>query len=62
MHVTLIEDGFALADLRPSTLVAALRDEKKDHFVGLTKSAGLIKELVDKSLHLLLSNKSASEI
>lgn len=59
---TLIEDGFAPADLRPATLVAALRDEKKDHPVALTKSAGLIKELVDKSLHPLLNNKTAAEM
>ena len=42
--------------------MAALRDEKKDYHVGLTKSAGLIKKLVDKSLHPLLNNKSAAEI
>lgn len=62
VRATLIEDGFAAADLRPSTLVSALRDEKKDHLIALTKSAGLIKELVDKSLHPLLSNKTAAEM
>lgn len=62
VRAALIEDGFAAADLRPSTLVSALRDEKKDHLIALTKSAGLIKELVDKSLHPLLSNKSAAEM
>lgn len=40
--------------------MAALRDEKKDHLIVLTKSAGLIKELVDKSLHPL--HKSAAEM
>ena len=62
VRATLIEDGFAAADLRPSTLVSALRDEKKDHLIALTKSAGLIKELVDKSLHPLLNNKTAAEM
>ncbi len=62
VRATLIEDGFAAADLRPSTLVSALRDEKKDHINALAKSAGIIKELVDKSLHLLLNNKTAAEM
>lgn len=30
VKANLIEDGFAREDLRPSTLVSALRDEKKD--------------------------------
>lgn len=59
---TLIEDGFAAVDLRPSTLVSALRDEKKDYLNTLTKSAGLIKELVDRSLHPLLHEKTAQEM
>lgn len=42
--------------------MVALRDEKKDYHVGLTKSASLIKELVDKSIHPLLNNKSAAQI
>ena len=62
VRATLIEDGFAAADLRPSTLVSALRDEKKDHFTALTKSAGLIIQLVDKSLHPLLNDKTAAEM
>lgn len=62
VRATLIEDGFAAADLRPSTLVAALRDEKKDHFTALTKSAGQIIQLVDKSLHPLLNDKTAAEM
>lgn len=48
-------------DLRPSTLVSALRDEKKDYLIALTKSAGIIKELVDKNLHPLLNGKIAQE-
>lgn len=62
VRATLIEDGFAPGDLRPATIVTALRDEKKDHLIALTKNAGLIKELVDKSLHPLLNNKSAAEM
>lgn len=57
-----IKDGFATANLRLATLVAALRDKKKDYLIDLTKSAGLIKEFVDKSLHPLLNNKNAAEI
>ena len=34
VRATLIEDGFARADLRPSTLVSTLRDEKKDHLIA----------------------------
>ena len=59
---TLIEDAFAAADLRPLTLVSALRDEKKDQLIALTKSAGLIKELVDKNLHPPLNNKTAAKM
>ncbi len=62
VRATLIEDGFAAVDLRPSTLVAALRDEKKDHFIALTKSVGLIQEMLDKSLHPLLNDKTAAEM
>ena len=62
VRATLIEDGFAAADLRPSTLVSVLRDEKKDHFTALTKSAGLIIQLVDKSLHPLLDDKTAAKM
>ncbi len=43
-------------------LVAALRDEKKDYHVGLIKSAGLIRELVDKTIHPLLNDKSAAQM
>lgn len=49
-------------DLWFFTLISALKDEKKNHFIALTKSAGLITKLVDKSLHLLLSNKIADEM
>lgn len=43
-------------------LVAVLRDKKKDHLTMLTKSTGLIKELIDKNLHSLLHNKTIAEI
>lgn len=43
-------------------LVLVLRDKKKDHLITLTKSTGLIKEVVDKSLHLLLNNKTTAKI
>lgn len=62
VQATLIEDGFAAEDLRPSMLAAALRDDKKDYLVTLTKSAGIIQELVDKSLHPLIHNKTAAEM
>ena len=42
--------------------MTALRDKKKAYHVGLMKSAGLIKELVDKSLYPFLNNKSAAEM
>ncbi len=43
-------------------LASALREEKKDFLTALSKSAGLIKELVDKSLHPPLSEKSVVEM
>ncbi len=62
VRATLIEDGFAAVDLKSSTLISALRDEKKDHINALAMSAGIIKELVDKSLYLWLNHKTAAEI
>lgn len=62
VRATFIEDGFAAVDLRPSTLVSALRDEKKDYLIAFTKSAGIIKELVDKNLYPLLNGKTAQEM
>lgn len=38
------------ADLRPSTLVSALRDEKKDHLSGLGKAISTIKDHIVDSL------------
>ncbi len=55
-------DGFAANDLKTATLVSTLRDEKKEYTLALTKSVGIIKELVDKSLYPLLNNKSSAEM
>lgn len=49
-------------DLRPLILVATFRDKKKDYHVGLTKSAGLIKKLVNKSLYPFLNYKSVAKM
>lgn len=43
-------------------LAVALRNKKMDYLVALTKSAGIIQELVNKSLHPLLHNKTTAEI
>lgn len=40
----------------------AFRDEKKNYLIGLTKSTGLIKKLIDKSFYPLMNNKSAAKI
>lgn len=58
----MIADGFVKQNLPTSTLVTELRDEKKDHLRAFTKSTGLIKEFVDKSLHPLLHEKTAQEM
>ena len=58
----LIKDGFAIENLGPAILAATLRDEKKNYLVTLTKSAGIILELIDKSFYLLLQNKTTIEI
>lgn len=59
---TFIKDAFAIADLKSLTLVLALRDEKKDQFIALIKSVGLIKKLVNKTLYPLLNNKTAAKM
>ena len=43
-------------------LVLALREKKKDFLIALSKSVNLIKELIDKSLHSLLSKKNVAKI
>lgn len=57
-----MNNGFAEDNLRASMLIASLREEKKDYFIVLTKIAGIIQELVDKSLHPLLHDNSAAMI
>ena len=42
--------------------MSVLKVEKKDFFTTLSKSVGFIKELIDKSLYLLLSEKSIAEM
>lgn len=61
VKANLIEDGFAREDLRPSTLVSALRDEKKDYLSGLGKAISTIQDHVADSLHPLLEGKTAPE-
>lgn len=58
----LILDEFAKADLSPSTLVSALRDEKKDHLSGLGKAVSIIKDHVVDSLNPLFLGKNAPEM
>lgn len=43
-------------------LTSAMRKEKKNFLAVLSKSAGLIKKLVDKSLYLLFSKKSVAKM
>lgn len=62
VKANLILDSFALADLRPSTLVSALRDEKKDHLSGLGKAASTIKDHINTSLHPILQEKTLPEM
>lgn len=58
----LIADGFVVNNLKTITLVSALKDKKKEYNLALTKSARLIKELVDRSFYLLLDDKSFIEM
>lgn len=62
VKANLILDGFAQADLGPSTLVSALRDEKKDHLSGLGKAVSTIKDHTVASLHPLFLGKTLPEI
>lgn len=62
IQIVLIKKGFILEDLRLTTLMAALRDKKKDYYIAFTKNEGLIKELIDKGLYPLLNDKNIAEI
>ncbi len=44
------------------TFILALRNENKDYLTALTKSANIIKKLVDKSFYLFLKNKTTTEM
>lgn len=48
--------------MRPSTLVSALRDKKKDYLSGLGKAASTIKDHVNAYLHPILEGKTPSEM
>lgn len=43
-------------------LVSALKEEKQDFLTLFLKNAGLIKELIDKSLYPLLSKKNVAQM
>lgn len=62
VKANLILDGFAQADLRPSTLVSALREKKKGHISGLGKAASTIKDHVNSSLFPILKGKTPPEL
>lgn len=62
VQVALIADGFAANDLKTAILVFVLRDEKKEYNLALTKIVGLIKKLLDKSLHPLLDDKTFTKM
>ncbi len=62
IRTSFIVDNFAVNDLKTATLVSVLKDEKQEYTLALTKSAGIIKELVDKSLHPLLDDKSSAKM
>lgn len=60
VQAAFIKEGLTIKDLRPATFVAALSNEKKDYHIGLTKSANLIRELVDKIIYPFLNNKNTA--
>lgn len=62
VKVNLILDRFAQADLRPSILVSALRDKKKNYFSGLGKAINIIKKYIADFLDSLLKKKTILEM
>lgn len=62
VKVNLIHDGFAQADLTPSTLVFALRDKKKDYLSSLGRATSTIKDYVNASLYPILERKTPPKI
>lgn len=62
VQTALMKKDFMLEEFKPATFVAALRDEMHDYYIGLIKSANLIKKLVNKSLHLFLNDKNTAKM
>ena len=62
VKANLILDRFTQANLRLSTLVLVLRNEKNDHLSCLKKTISTIKDHVVDSLHFFLKKKIVSEI
>lgn len=56
VYAILIKDRFTLADLQLFIFILVLKNKKKDHFIALTKSASIIKELINKNFYLFLNN------
>lgn len=57
-----IADDFVVNNLKTATLVFTLRDKKKKYNLVLTKSIGILKELIDKNFHPLSDDKCAAEM
>lgn len=62
VKVILIQADIVAENRWLSMLILALKKNKKDFLATLSKSIGLIKELVDKNLYPLLSNKNTGKI
>lgn len=60
--IAFIVDSFVANNLKTAILVSTLRDKKKEYILTLIKNTGIIKKIVDKSLHALLDNKSFTEM
>lgn len=43
-------------------LITASKNKKKDYLISYTKSAGIIKEFIDRNFYLLLNGKIAQDI
>lgn len=44
--------------MRPANLITVFRDEKREYHIGIMKNMGLIKELINKSLHSFFNDNS----
>ena len=58
LKVNLVLDGFAQADLRPSTLILAMNNEKKNYFNSLGEIISTIKNYMTNSFHPLFKEKT----